>query len=216
MKQDLHQPEHAGIVDLDARSLGGPRRDGFGQALEDGEVHVHVKEVRLDPGETIGDVDEFPTERGELLQPFVQAKILHPVDADLDPKEGPKLFVHARHEALAVDAQHMMSVVDFLQHRVQLAAEPFVCPHAKDLGHDIRRQAEDPELTRALEDLVNREVAAEDGIATQLDLLERVGAPEIDRGPLLLRELRADDEGPVVEALSNDVRIEPVAAVWRA
>jgi hypothetical protein len=210
MEQDLHQPEEAGVVDLDARNLGGRRRDGFGQSLEDREIHVDVEEVGLDPGEPIGDGDESCPERREVLQPFVQAEIFEAIDADLDTQERAKLFVHPRHEALAVDAQHVVSVVDFLQHGVQLATEPLVFPDAKDLRDRIRGQAEDPELARALEDLVDREVAAEDDIAAQLDLVERVGAAEIDRGALLLRELWADDEGPVVESLPDDLGIESV------
>lgn len=42
--------------------------------------------------------------------------------------------------------------------------------------------------------LVNREVAVEHEIATQFDLVERAGAPQVDRGPILLRELRSEDE----------------------
>jgi hypothetical protein len=53
---------------------------------------------------------------------------------------------------------------------VQFAPQPLVFADAEDLGDDIRRQAEDAEFARALEDLVNREVAAEDDVATELDL----------------------------------------------
>ena len=65
-----------------------------------------------------------------------------------------------------------MSMVELLQHRVQFAAEAFVFAHAEDLGDDVGRQAEHPELTRALEDLVDGEVPPKDQIATVLDLLE--------------------------------------------
>jgi hypothetical protein len=38
------------------------------------------------------------------------------------PQEGAELFVHAAHQVLAVDAQHVMAVIEFFQHTVQLAA----------------------------------------------------------------------------------------------
>jgi len=122
----------------------------------------------------------FVRSAGEILQPFVQAEVFQAIDANLDPEERAELFVHPSHQALAVDAKHVVAVVEFLQHRVQLAAEPLVFSHAKDLGNDIRRQAEDPQFARALEDLVNREVPAEDEISTQFDLIQRVRAPQID------------------------------------
>src|SRR3989454_9470820 len=166
MEQDLHQAEYARVVDLDTGNGGAPCGDGLGQALEDREVHVHVEEVRLDAREAISHRDEFLAERRQLLQPFVQAEIFEPVDADLDPKERAELLVRARHEALAVDAEHVMSMVEFLQHRVQFAAEPLVLAHAEDLGDDVGRQAEHPQFTRTLEDLVDRKMAAEDEIPT--------------------------------------------------
>src|SRR3990170_4420661 len=164
MEQDLHQAEHARVVDLDTGNGGAPDGDGFGEALEHREVHVHVEEVRLDAREAIGHGDQFLAERWQILQPFVQAEILEPVDADLDAKERAELLVRARHEALAIDAEYVMSMVELLQHRVQFAAEAFVSAHAEDLGNDVGCQAEYSQLTRAFEDLVDRKVATEDEI----------------------------------------------------
>jgi hypothetical protein len=67
---------------------------------------------------------------------------------------------------VTVDAEYVMSMVELLQHRVQFAAEAFVFAHAEDLGDDVGRQAKHPQLTRALEDLVDRKVATEDEIPT--------------------------------------------------
>jgi hypothetical protein len=108
------------------------------------------------------------------------------------------------------DAEHVMSMVEFLEHRVQSAAEPLVLAHAEDLSDDVGRQAEHPQFTRALEDLVDREMAAEDEIPTVLDLVQRVGTPQVDRRPLLLRKLRVEHQSPVLEPLLNHGGIEPI------
>jgi len=39
-------------------------------------------------------------------------------------------------------------MVEFLEHRVQVAAKPLVFAHAEDLGDDVGRQAEHPQFTR--------------------------------------------------------------------
>src|SRR5260370_36068468 len=60
----------------------------------------------------------------------------------------------------------MMAVVEFLQHRVQLAAQPLVLSHAEDLRDHVGRQSEHAQLARALEDLVDREVPAKHEVPT--------------------------------------------------
>ena len=54
----------------------------------------------------------------QVLYPLVETKVFHPVYADLDPQEGAELLVHATDEVLAVDAQHVMAMVEFLKHAV--------------------------------------------------------------------------------------------------
>src|SRR4030095_11318560 len=199
MEQDLHQAEHPRVVDLDTGNGGAPYGDGFGEALEHREVHMHVEEVSPGARDAISHHDEFLAERPELLTPFVQAEIFEPVDADLDPKERAELLVRARHEALAVDAEYVMAMVELLQHRVDFAAEAFVFAHAEDLSDDVGRQTKPPQLTRALEDLVDRKVGTEDEIPAVFNLIQGVGAPQRDCGPVLLGELRPEHERPVVE-----------------
>jgi hypothetical protein len=53
----------------------------------------------------------------------MRAQILHSVDTDLKAQEGRKLFVETRHEALPIDAQHMMPVIDFFQQRLATPAD---------------------------------------------------------------------------------------------
>jgi hypothetical protein len=76
-----------------------------------------------------------------LSSPLSEAQIFEPVDADLHTQEGAELFVHPHHEALAVDPQDMMPVVEFFQHAVQLAAQSLVLAHPEDLGDGVGGEA---------------------------------------------------------------------------
>src|SRR5207245_9661904 len=98
-----------------------------------------------------------------------------------------------------------MTVIHLLQHGVQVAAHALLLAHAEDLGDDVRGQAEDAQLAGALEQLVNRDRAAEHEIPTVLDLVEGVGSPQIDRRAVAGGKLRADAAGPVLQAFA-DVR----------
>ena len=57
---------------------------------------------------------------------------------------------------LEIGAQDVMSVLDLLDHRGELAAHSAVQPLAEDLGDFVRRQPPQPELAAALEQLVDR------------------------------------------------------------
>ena len=81
---------------------------------------------------------------------------------------------------------------------------------AEDLADLVGGQPPEPNLAGAFEDAVNGEVALEDEIAAVLDLVDGVEAAEIHRGALPLGELRAQDQRPVVQALADDLRAEPV------
>ena len=53
---------------------------------------------------------------------------------------------------------------------------------------------------------MNGEVAFEDEIAAVLDLVDGVKAAEIDGGALALGELRTQNQSPVLQARTNDIR----------
>jgi hypothetical protein len=186
VQQDLHQAQQARVLDLDARDFRVARRCGLGQLLKQGEVDMDVEEVGFEGGQPIGHDHQFVTERRQLLEPLVQPEILEPIDADFDAEEGPEFFVQAGDEAFAVHPQHMVAVVDRFQHAVELAAESRVFPDPKDLGDDVGGQPEYAQFAGAFEDLVNREMAPKDEIATVLDLVQGVLASEMDGGPILL------------------------------
>jgi hypothetical protein len=60
----------------------------------------------------------FWRKHSRFSSPFFEAEIFHPVDADFDPQESAELLIHATHQILAVDAQHVMTVVELFEHTV--------------------------------------------------------------------------------------------------
>src|SRR5215813_9565766 len=96
-----------------------------------------------------------------------------------------------------------MAMVGALQHAAQLAADAPVQAPAKDLGDAVGAQAQQAQITGALEQPVDGEVAPEDQVAAVLDLLEGVVTAEIDRVAVLFGKLGTDDEAPVLEPGAN-------------
>jgi hypothetical protein len=102
-------------------------------------------------------------------------------------------------------AQHVMSMVDSVQHDLQLSTQPLVHAEAEDLGDLVRHQSHQADVARALVQLVNRKVLAEDQIPAVLDLLDRIVPAQVDRLAIFLREFGPGQKGPVVESLLEDV-----------
>src|SRR5580692_4319044 len=84
---------------------------------------------RFEAGEAIRTGHEFAAQALQVLYPFVEAQILHLVDAHFHWQEGAELFVHAAHQVLAVDAHDMVAAVELFQHAAQLATQPFGDAH---------------------------------------------------------------------------------------
>ena len=93
VQQDFHEPDHAGVVDLDAGELRGSHRDGQRQPLQEREVDVNVQALRLEGGEAVGDRQELLAHGGEMIQALLQPEIGQIVGADLIAQEGGELLV---------------------------------------------------------------------------------------------------------------------------
>ncbi len=65
----------------------------------------------------------------------------------------------------------MMPMVEFFQHAVQLATDPFVLADTKDLGDFFGDESKHSQLAGALEDLADRRIPPEDEIAAVLYLV---------------------------------------------
>src|SRR5205807_10279377 len=106
----------------------------------------HVYKFSLSTRQTLYVRDQLLTDDFQILQSLFQTKILDLIDADLHPKEGRKLLIHARDQAFAIDAQHMMAMVELFQQAVQFAAESGVLAYAEDLSDLVSGQAEHPQF----------------------------------------------------------------------
>lgn len=92
---------------------------------------------------------------------------------------------------VAVDAHHVVAMVEFFEHAVQLATQPFCDADTKDVSHFVGAEAKQPHFTGVLEYLVDRKVTLEDEITAVFDLIYRIVTLQIDGGAVLSRELRA-------------------------
>ena len=116
MQQHFHQPHHPRVVNLDAGDFGLACRDRQSYPLEQRKVDVNVQGLCLETGQSIRDGYEFAAQGFQVLQPLVQAQALHPVYADFHAQKSAELPVHAAHQVLAVDAHHVMAMVEFFEH----------------------------------------------------------------------------------------------------
>src|SRR6266478_238861 len=103
-----------------------------------------------------------------------------------------------------------MAVFGALQHAAQFAGQPLVQSPAEDLRDAVGTEPQQSQIAGALEQLMDGEVAPEDEVAAVLDLLERVVAAEIDCLTVLFGEHGTDDQGPVIQAGTNELGAEGV------
>ena len=103
-----------------------------------------------------------------------------------------------------------MTVFDLIDDGAQFAAQLLSQAYAEEFRDPVGRQAPKAYLAAALEDFMDREVALKDEVAAVLDLPDGVKARQVHLFTLGLRELRSQDQRPVVELLLNDLWAKPV------
>jgi len=116
VQQNLHQSHHPRVVNPDAGDFDFAFRYRQSHPLEHRKVDVNVQGLGFETGKSIRNGYKFAAQGFQVLQAFVQAQILHPVYADFHAQESAALLVHAAHEVLAVDAHHVMAMVEFFEH----------------------------------------------------------------------------------------------------
>ena len=212
MEQNFHQPNHAGVVDLDPWDFAFARYYGQGQALEQSEIDMHVEGLSLESTVTVGDLTEHLAHNGEVLKRFLQMKVREVIAAHFTSEESKKLLVLFDKGVLEIGAQDVMTVLDSLQGSVQLALELFGDALTEELRDFVSRQQQKPQLAGALKEVSNGEVALKDEVAAVLDLADGVEAREVHGFSLMLGEFRSKQERPIVEPLSNQSWAEPIGS----
>ena len=103
-----------------------------------------------------------------------------------------------------------MTMFDLIDDGAQFTAHSLMESHAEEFRDPVGRQSPQPDLAAALENFMDREVALKDEIAAILDLPDGVKARQVDLIALGARELRSQDQCPVVKLLLNDLGTKPV------
>src|SRR6516162_1530422 len=199
-------------MDLEAGIADGTDSDRVGEALEEGEVDMNVEPLGLVTGEAVSDRLEGGAHRIEMIKPLLEAEVVEIVGAELVAQEGGELLVLLQESVLEVGAKDVVAVLDLVDDRGQLAAHATIAlePGAEDQSDLVGAEPPQAEFAAALEQLVDGEVAFEDEVAAVLDLRDGVEARQVELGALLLRELRPEDQRPVVEPPADDLRAQPV------
>src|SRR5260370_824296 len=99
----------------------------------------------------------------------------------------------------------MVTVLDAIDDGSEFAMHPAVETRAEDFRDLVGSEAPQAKLAAAVEQLVDGEVTFEDPVAAIFDLRDGVKARQVEQLTLFGGELRAQDEGPVVEALADDL-----------
>src|ERR1700739_4133383 len=111
VEENLHQADHAGVLDRDARHTGPACGNGQRQALKQGEINVDIERFRLEGRKAVGDGGELLPNRLEILKRLLQPEVLEVVAQCFQAQEGCELLVHAQDGVAATGAENMMAVV---------------------------------------------------------------------------------------------------------
>ena len=68
MKEHFHEPNHAGVVDLDAGDFRTAHDDGQGHSLKEWEIDVNVERFGFEAGEPIGYRGEGLADGGQVVE----------------------------------------------------------------------------------------------------------------------------------------------------
>ena len=204
MEQNFHQSNHTSVVDLNAGNFALASGHRQGQALKQSEVDMHVEGLSLESTVTVSDLTEDLTHCGEIIESFLQMKVREVVAAHFASEESKKLLILLDKGVLEVGSQDVMTVLDTLQGRMELALELFADALAEELRDFVSGQKQKAQLAGALKEVSDRGVVLEDKIAAVLDLADGVEARKVHRLSLPLREFRPQHKSPVVEPLADE------------
>src|SRR6202022_776465 len=178
--------------------------------LQQRKVPMHVEALRLEAGETVRDGLEPFADGIEMIEALLQAEVAQVVGTEFMAQEAGEFLVLFQKRVFPVSPEDVMAMLDLIDHSGELPPQSFVQPDAEDLADPVGRQPPQTYLATALEDLVDGEVAFENEVPAVLDLCDRIEPRQAHLAAFLLGELRAEDEGPVIELFADDLRAEPV------
>jgi hypothetical protein len=96
-----------------------------------------------------------------MIEPLLQAEVAQVVGTEFIAQEAGELLVLFEKGVLPVRPENVMAVFDLIDDRGEFPVQPLVQADAEDLADAVRRQPPQADLTAALEDFVDGEVAFE-------------------------------------------------------
>ena len=126
VQQDFHQPDDAGLVDLDAGIAHRADGDRQGDTLQERKVHVNVEPLGLEGRETAGDGLHFLPHGFEIVQALPEPEVLEVVGAELVAQEGRELLVLLEKGVLEIGAKDMVTMLYLIDDGGKLAGQPTI------------------------------------------------------------------------------------------
>jgi hypothetical protein len=123
VQEDLHQPDEAGLVDLDAGIAHRTDGNRQGDALQQRKVDVDVEPLRLEAGEPVGDGLELVADRLKIIQALLESEVLEIVGAELVTQECGEFLVLLQEGVLEVGAIDVMAMLDLVDDGRELAGD---------------------------------------------------------------------------------------------
>ena len=115
---------------------------------------MYIEALRLKAGETVRDGLELGADRVKMIESFLQAEVAQVMGAEFIAQKARELLVLFEEGMFPVGAEHMMAVLDALQHAVQLPTQPLVEPESEYLGDLAGSQPQQAEVAGALEQFI--------------------------------------------------------------
>ena len=134
VQENFHQPDDAGLVDLDAGIAHRAYGDRQGDALQQRKVDVNVEPLRLEGGEVAGDGLELFADRLEMVQAFLETEVVEIVGAQFVAQEGGELLVLLQERVLEIGAKDMVTMLDLIDDGGKLAGQPTMQALTEDRG----------------------------------------------------------------------------------
>jgi len=210
-QEHLEQAHHADLVQANAGDLVFAQQDGFGQTGQEIKLAVDVQVDGLIGGESIQGAVAGLADLLQTIQALPEVEIRQVIGKQFQAQVGAPLLVLPEKAVLPIGAEDMTALAKLFQDGLQFTVKAAMEAMAKDLADAIGRKAVEAQFTAALKDVADRPVALEDHVPAVFDLLDGPGAAQSVAGqPLLGRELGAQRESPIVQALANDLSTEAI------
>ena len=122
-------------MDFDSRIADCTDSEGQSHSQEEREFHMDIEALSLETSEAVSDGLKSCAYGVEMIEPFLQTEVAQVIGAKLVAEEAGELLVLFEEGVLPVGAEDVMAMLDLIDDGGQFPMQPFVEPHAEDLGN---------------------------------------------------------------------------------